>query len=493
MKERLEILKKLLADNGIILIQIDDNEQAYLKVMCDEIFGRNNYLNTITVKMKNIAGASGGGEDKRLKKNVEFILAYTKSYANFSWVKNAYSLTEIHETVENYRANNISWKYTSVLYNKGEKEYLASTVDGDGNEIKIFKRNNPIFMSVSQIAKKESISEKEAYYKYIDCIFTTAMPQSSIRTRVLEKLNDINVVNDFISIEYVPRSGKNKGKMYEQFYKGDKLRLLTWLRDVVECIDGGIYKKDLQGTYWDGINLNNLTKEGEVVFPNGKKPEYLIQRLIDMATNEGDIVLDSFLGSGTTAAVAHKMGRKWIGIELGEHCYTHCKPRLEKVIDGNDQGGISKSVKWQGGGGFKFYELAPSLLKKDKYENLVIDKENYNAEMLVAAVAKLNGYHYNPDSDVFWKQGKSTESSYIFTTTQYITAQYLDTLANELGFNERLLVCCPAFDSGLNNSYDNITIKKIPQSILNRCEFGVTDYNMNIVDLDDFEGDENEV
>lgn len=488
MKARLEILKKLLSEDGVILIQIDDNEQAYLKVLCDEIFGRNNYLNTVTVKMKNIAGASGGGEDKRLKKNIEFILCYTKNYNNFTWVKNAYNLTEIYELVNQYKENNISWKYTSVLYKEGEKEFLTTTVDGDENDIKIYLRKNPEFKSVSQIAKQEGMSEKEVYYKYINRIFTTAMPQSSIRIRVLDKLTSLNFVNDFISIEYTPKSGKNKGRLYEQFYKGDKLRLLTWLNDVVEIKDEVIYKKDMQGTYWDGINLNNLNKEGNVDFANGKKPEALIERLLDITTNKGDLVLDSFLGSGTTGAVAHKMGRKWIGIELGEHCYTHCKPRLEKVVDG-EQGGISKSVDWQGGGGFKFYELAPSLLKKDRFGNWIIDETVYNADLLAAAVAKLNGYKFCPSESDFWKQGTCSENAYIFTTTEYVSADYLDTLSKEMDFSDRLLICCPAFDLGLDNRYDNIEIKKIPKSVLNKCEYGKDNYNLNIIDTTEIEED----
>lgn len=204
-----------------------------------------------------------------------------------------------------------------------------------------------------------------------------------------------------------------------------------------------------------------------------------------MGSNEGDLILDSFLGSGTTAAVAHKMGRKYIGIELGEHCYTHCIPRLQKVVDG-EQGGISKAVNWQGGGGFRFYELAPSLLKKDSFGNWIIDSEVYNADLLAAAVAKLNGYYYVPDETVFWKQGKSMDQSYIFTTTQYVTTEYLDNLSKEMEFGDRLLVCCPAFDIGLQKRYDNIVIKKIPQSVLDKCEYGKSDYNLNIIDTDDF-------
>ena len=204
------------------------------------------------------------------------------------------------------------------------------------------------------------------------------------------------------------------------------------------------------------------------------------------------MILDSFLGSGTTAAVAHKMGRRWIGIELGDHCYTHCIPRLQKVVDG-EQGGISQSVGWQGGGGFKFYELAPTLIVKDRYGNQVIDAERYSPEMLAAAVAKLNGYYYAPDATIFWKQGHSQESSYIFTTTTYLSARQLDEIAREVSPAETLLICCPAFDNGLNTRYDNITIKKIPQSVLDKCEYGKDHYDLNIIDVPEPDEEDEEV
>ncbi|MDU2683610.1 site-specific DNA-methyltransferase [Clostridium sp.] len=479
MKCRLENLRKLLSNDGVIFVQIDDEQQAYLKVMMDEIFGRYNYLNTITVKMKNIAGASGGGEDKRLKKNIEFILVYAKNYDEFKWVKSAYSYTELYEMVNYYKENDISWKYTSVLYDKGEKIYIDSTVDGSGNDIKIFKRENPKFYSVNQVAKIEGISEKEAYYKYIDRIFTTAMPQSSIRTRVLDKVNEIGLDTSLISIEYIPVSGKNKGKVYEQFYKGDKLRLLTWLSDVVEERDGELLKKDLQGTYWDGINLNNLSKEGGVVFPNSKKPEALIQRILEISTKEGDFVLDSFLGSGTTAAVAHKMNRKWIGIEYGEHCYSHCLERIKKVINNEDNGGISKSIDWIGGGGFRFYELASSLLNRDVFGNWVINKE-YNGEMLSNAICKIQGFKYNPEQDIYWKQGFSNENDYIYITTNFVTVEHIDKIYSEMKESESLVICCKSYQKECEDKYENIDIRKIPQAILDKCQFGNESYDLNV-------------
>jgi adenine-specific DNA-methyltransferase len=487
MRARLQVLRNLLSEDGTIWIQIDDEEQAYLKVLCDEIFGRNNFINMISVNMKNVAGASGGGEDKRLKKNCEYILAYAKDYSLLPLFNGPYAYTEMSELIQQYIDEGKSWKYTTVLLDPGEKEYIGSTVDGDGNEIKVFSRKNVVTMSINQIAKRDGITIKEAYRKYGVNVFRTTNAQTSIRTRIIDYRKENDIKESILSIEYVPKTGKNKGVVYEQFYKDDICNLFVWLRDTSEVIDGELYKKDLQGTYWDmNAWMKNLTKEGDVVFPNGKKPEQLVGQIIEMATNPGDFVLDSFLGSGTTAAVAHKMKRKYIGIELGNHCYTHCLPRLQRVIDG-EQGGISKSQNWTGGGGFKFYELAPSLLKEDRFGNLVIDKDNYNAEMLSAAVAKINGYKYSPDEATFWKQGISTENSYIFVTTQYITAGYLDMLSKEMRFDENLLICCPAFDTDLDNRYDNIIVRKIPKSILQKCQYNKENYNLNVIDISDVE------
>ena len=498
MRGRLQLLHNLLCDSGSIWIQIDDEEQAYLKVLCDEVFGRNNFVNMISVNMKNTAGASGGGEDKRLKKNCEYILVYAKNYSFLPVFASAYEYTEMYEVVQRYRKEGVNWHYTSVLVYEGEKEYLTSTVDGEGQEIKVYIRRNAIIKSVNQIIKDEGLTEKEVYYKYSSRIFEAKDAQTSIRTRIIDVRNKLSVNDDLISIEYVPRSGRNKGRLYEQFYKGEKCRLFAWLKDIGEVVDGVLYKKDLQGTYWNlTSHINNLTKEGSVVFPNGKKPEYLINRILQMTTEEGDLVLDSFLGSGTTAAVAHKMGRRYIGVELGDHAYTHCFPRLKKVVDGTDQGGITKSQNWKGGGGFKFYELAPSLLKEDKFGNLVINKE-YNPDMLAAAMAKQEGFTYSPDADTNWKQGYSSETDFIYTTTQFMTAENLAAIHATMGAEESLLICCTAFQKESRSAFPNITIKKIPQMLLGRCEFGKDDYSLNIIDMpqiedydEDFEDEDN--
>lgn len=481
MRPRLQILKNLLCEEGSIWIQISDEEQAYLKVLCDEIFGRKNFINMLSVNMKNIAGASGGGEDKRLKKNCEFILAYAKNYDILPLFNGPYVYTEISDLIKQYIEEGKSWKYTTVLVNPGDKEYIGSTVDGDNNEIKIYKRINPIMLSVKQVAKRDNITEMEVYKKYGFNIFQTTNAQTSIRSRIIEYRQEKFINDDLLSIEYVPRSGKNKGCIYEQFYKGDKCRLFVWLKDTSEIINGKLYKKDLQGTYWD-MNpwMKNVAKEGEVDFPNSKKPEKLISQIIEMTTNKNEIVFDSFLGSGTTAAVAHKMGRKWIGIEMGDHAYTHCKLRLDKVISGEDKGGITKAANWQGGGGYRFYELAPSLINEDAFGEYIINKD-YNADMLAAAVALHEGFTYNPSEETFWKQSTGSENSYLFVTTKHVTTAYLQAIADTMQEGEYLIIACKSFDKTAESAFKNIVVKKIPQMLLSRCEFNKDNYNLNIV------------
>ncbi len=232
---------------------------------------------------------------------------------------------------------------------------------------------------------------------------------------------------------------------------------------------------------WDDILSNNLHNEGGVDFPNGKKPEALIKRCLELSTDVGDLVLDSFGGSGTTAAVAHKMRRRWIVIELKEHCDTHIVPRLIRVIDGTDQSGITASVGWKGGGGFRYYYLAPSLLQQDRWGQWVINKA-YNAEMLAAALCKLEGFTYAPSDAHYWQQGKSTENDFIYVTTQSLTPEQLQALNDEVGEGRSLLVCCSAF-RGSANRYPNLTVKKIPKMVLSRCEWGHDDYSLIVENL----------
>ncbi len=371
MENRLELARKLLNNKGVMFVSIDDNEQAYLKTLMDEVFngGGDNFVNCLAVKLKNIAGASGGGEDKRIKKNIEYVLIYSKNYEILNVFNPVYDSRELYSHISFCDENNISWKYNSILIDKGGKKLLGVTYDGNGDEIKIYERSNYIIKSIKQVAQDESLTEKETYYKYIKSIFRTTMPQSSIRVRVLEKLKELKLNPYLISIEYTPKSGKNKGIVYEQFYNGDKLNLFAWLFDVVKIESKQILKQELIGTLWDfAFSMTNLTKESGIPFPNGQKPEALLKRIIEISTQENDLVLDFFAGSGTTCAVAHKLKRKYIGIEMGEHFDSVILPRLKKVI-GGFKSGVAK--EFNGGGVVKVYALESyeEILRKIKYED----------------------------------------------------------------------------------------------------------------------------
>jgi adenine-specific DNA-methyltransferase len=211
------------------------------------------------------------------------------------------------------------------------------------------------------------------------------------------------------------------------------------------------------------------------------KPERLIQRVLQIATNPGDLVLDSFGGSGTTGAVAHKMGRRWIMVELGEHCHTYIIPRLKKVIDGTDPGGITEAVTWNGGGGFRYFHMAPSLLEKDRWGNWVISKE-FNAGMLAEALCKLEGFTYAPSDNLYWQHGHSTERDFIYVTTQNLSRDQLQQLSDDVGQERSLLVLCSAF-RGKVDVFPNLTVKKIPKQVLSSCEWGHDDYSLNVENL----------
>lgn len=464
MKSRLVLLHQLLADNGTIFIQIDDNEQAYLKVLCDEIFGRQNYINMVSVNAKVSAGASGGGEDKRLKKNIEYILIYAKDINNFEPFHPVYKKTELMSYIQRMKEDNKSFKYTTVLYRCENREYFKTIKDGAGDDIVIERVLDYETKSVKQVAQLEGITEEEVYEKYYDQIMTTTNAQTSIRTRVWDATDSEN--NMYIAT-YTPKTGKDKGTVKELIFMGKQKVLVIWLKDTTEHIKGKIYKKERVGTYWDGFSWINVTKEGGVLFPMGKKPESLIKQILEMATEPGDFVLDSFLGSGTTAATAHKLGRKWIGVELGEHAYTHCKARLDKVVDGTDQGGISKELDWQGGGGYHFYELAPSLLVKNDKLPIYQINPSYTFEMLCEAICKIEGFRYKPQ-DVF--HGHSSEKRYIHITTEFINAGYIKSLSARLTEGQSLLIYGTKIQSDMMLP-DNIEVKKIPKDLLEKCDF----------------------
>ena len=403
MTKRLELARILLTEAGVIFIQISDIELAQLRLICDSIFGEENFLNIISVNMKNIAGASGGGEDKRFKKNCEYILVYAKNYSLMPLFNGPYEYKEIYSVVEQYKTEGKNWHYTSVLVDRGEKEYVGSTVDGSGDEIKIFRRRNAVVKSIRQIAADENISEKEVYYKYGQSIFEAKDAQSSIRTRVINAKKQFMITDDIVSIEYIPKTGKNKGRLYEQFYKGDKCRLFAWLGDISENINGELYKKDLQGTYWDYTSrINNLTKEGNVEFGNGKKPIDLLKRIISLYPSNDIKVCDFFAGSGSTghAVISQNIedggNRQFILCTNNQNniCREKTYVRLSNVING---------YTTENG---KEFSTMPASLKYYKVEYIPISERMYYeyADELLLHIRELveleNGINFMDNAEI---------------------------------------------------------------------------------------------
>lgn len=422
MKQRLELLKTLLSEEGSIWISIDDDEGHYLKVMGDEIFGRSNFVATCVWHKKH----TRSNDARWFSDNHDFILVWAKN--KNVWRPNLLPRTE--ESLKGYANPD----------NDSRGPWTSSPCHA--------KTPNP-----KDIYPITTPSGREVW----------PPPGTSWRFSK-EKFKELIADNRI----WFGTDGNNipRFKRFLSDVQDGFVPTTLWFRD--EVGDNQEAKKEVK-------SFNN-----QEVFAT-PKPERLLQRIIHLATNEGDWVLDSFAGSGTTGAVAHKMGRRWIMIELGEHCHTHIIPRMKRVIDGTDQGGISKAVNWQGGGGFRYYKLAPSLLKKDKFGNWIINPE-YNAEMLAEAMCKHEGFTYNPDPHVFWKQGQSTENDFIYTTTQLVTQQMVAGIVEQMKENETLLICCKAYNVNVDE-FPQITIKKIPQAILNKCEFGRDDYSLNVNNL----------
>lgn len=422
IRERLVILHKLLSDDGSIWISLDDEEQAYCKVLCDEIFGRCNFVANVIWEKK------------------------------FSPSNDAKWLSDSHDFVIVYARNKSKWR-PNLLPRSAEMDSRYKNID-----------NDPRGPWTSGDCSVKTYSESCDYPIQTPSGRIVNPPAGYCWRFSKEKFNELVADNRI----WFGGDGNNvpRVKRFLSDVKAGVTALSIWKH--TEVGNNQEAKKEVKA-----FNI-------ESVFAT-PKPERLIERVLILGSNPGDLVLDSFLGSGTTAAVAHKMGRRWIGVELGDHAYTHCAVRMRKVIEG-EQGGISKSQNWKGGGGFKFYELAPSLLNHDKYGNLVINKE-YNADMLAAAMAKHQGFTYSPDAELYWKQGHSSEHDFIFTTTQLLTIEMLESIHEQLDENESLLICCSKFQPDCRDKYANITIKKIPKVLLDTCEFDRDDYSLNIVSM----------
>ncbi len=426
MRDRVEILHRLLAENGSIWISLDDNEAHYFKVMMDEIFGRNNFLASV-IWRKNYAPKSSA---RHFSVDHDYILVYSKN-ADL-WVPNPMPRSE-------------------------EQDKIYKNPDNDPRG-----RWRP-----------DNLSARNPYS-------LGTYPISCPGGRIIEG----------------PPKGRYWAIAKEKFDELDREGRIWWGSDGNNVPAPKRYLSEVkQGrvpqTFWSWEEVGHTQdakKESVSLFSDDvfgtPKPELLMRRVILIATNPGDLVLDSFAGSGTTGAVAHKMGRRWIMIELGEHCHTHIIPRMKKVIDGEDPGGVTETCDWKGGGGFRYYSLAPSLLKEDTFGNWVISKE-YNSAMLAEAVCKLEGFTYAPSDEYYWQHGHSTESDYIFVTTQTISREQLQKLNDEVGPNRSLLVCCGAYRTKKLEEFPQLTVKKIPKAVMQKCEWGKDDYSLEIKALPD--------
>jgi adenine-specific DNA-methyltransferase len=323
MYPRLKLSHQLLKKQGVLIAQIGDVELPHLKRMLDEIFGEENYLNLVTVKAKVAAGASGGGEDKRLKKNVEYLLVYAKDFSSIEGFTHCFIEEPLMDVIAEMKDAGQSWKYTSILVNEGTREKLATTKDGDGNQIDIFLHRNVERTSLREVCKKEGLSEEEAYLKYLPVLFSDTNAQTSIRTRVIEAAGPLSDACMY-SVEYVPTSGREKGQRVRHYYISPTVRRVIWLKDVAYIKNNRVIKRERTGTLWDDISYNNIGKEGGVQFPNGKKPLELLQRILSLTTDKQGIYLDFFAGSGTTghAVVSQNANdegtRKFILVQLPE-------------------------------------------------------------------------------------------------------------------------------------------------------------------------------
>ena len=438
IRDRLELIKRLMSDDGSLWITVDDHEAHYLKVLCDEIFGRNNFVtNAIWQKKYTIAN-----DAKYFSDTHDHVIVYAKEKSKWkiNKIPRSDEMNARYRNPDNHRRG--VWKATPLHAKSGSEK----------NKTFSYTFNNGVVWSPP----------------------AGTYPRFSRDTlKALDENNEIWFGKD-------GTAAPSRKSFLEDMNTEGTPPTTIWLHDDV----GNNHQAR------DEVKKFNISNPFDT-----PKPEKLLQRIIHLATQQGDIVLDSFAGSGTTGAVAHKMGRRWIMVELGGHCHTHVIPRVKKVIDGDDAGGITESVGWQGGGGFRYYKLAPSLLAKDKWDNWVINKD-YDANMLAAAVCKHEGFTYSPSETEWWAHGHSTETDFIYVTTQTLTEEQLVALSEDVGSDRTLLVCCAAFKASpsmLNDKLSNLTLKKMPHALLSKCEWGKDDYSLNISNLPVVEIDDEEL
>jgi len=456
MRDRLQLLHRLLHASGSLFIHIDDTELGYLIPVADEIFGRKNRVSIISFKQSSASGPKA--VNPGLVTTGNFILYYAKNRQQWKSFKVFVATSRddrYSKFIENIQSPCDEWKIISL------KEAFCTFYKTTWEALK------------ARFADKLEAKIEDFVLANAECVVRTArVAPNDVNESAREALaNSTNTANK------VFRSARADKEDYF-FLNGEQL---VFYRSKTREINGKIKTAAAATNIWDDLLSNNLHNEGGVTFPNGKKPEFLIKRILELSTEPGDIVLDSFAGSGTTGAVAHKMGRRWVLAELGEHCHTHIIPRLQKIVDGLDSSGITQAVNWKGGGGFRYFKLAPSLLEKDNWGNWIISKQ-YNPAMLAEAMCKLMGFTYAPSEAHYWMQGHSSERDFIYVTTNTLTHDQLRAISEEVGDERSLLICCKAFKANLD-AFPNLTVRKIPRAVLSKCEWGHDDYSLKVANL----------
>lgn len=460
IRDRIEIIQRLLSIDGTFFVHIDDNELGYLIVLLDEIFGRQNRVNIVTFKQGSATGHKS--INPGLVTTTNYLIVYAKSKQH--WKPNRLFTARERDSRYSQYIVNIDEHYSTWEYKP-----LGS----------IFAES--LKMKPSEAKKKLGDNYEEKLNDFVlsnaERVIRTARPDYNSVGQNVRGIIDLSKKNED-EILKIEREGYPD--MY--FTKGDRI---LFYKDKLKNVDGQLVAGEPLTNLWSDILSNNLHKEGGIKFPKGKKPEFLIKRILDLCSSPNDLILDSFAGSGTTAAVAHKMNRRWITIELGDQAFTHVQPRLKRVVTGIDQDGVSKAVNWKGGGGFRYLRLAPSLLKKDHWGNWVINKE-YNAEMLAEAMCKHMNFTYAPSQTQYWNHGYSTETDYIYVTTGSLAYEQLKVISEEVGTERTLLICCKAFMTE-GADFPNLTLVKIPRAILSKCEWDQDDYSFTLNVLSDSE------
>jgi len=448
MKPRLELLKLLLTKDGFICCHIDDSEGQYLKIMLDEIFGRSNYLTTFYIQVRYPAKTLK--QDMAFHKEIEQVHIYRKDYGAQP------NQNEKMSSLEKFR-----------FYIK--EKSTGGKIQLGGKEVIIFKEGE--YEIIEKEGSAEGLKEIWASGTILDGNSSGRFFRDYLTDRsstdglgVLYKVAGIG--DDKFGFRYFT-GPKKKEATKGKYYQGVPFSQLE--------NPTAIKLTPIENFYDFAAQFGNCRNEGAVDFRGGKKPELLLQTILKHFSNTGDLVLDSFIGSGSTGAVAHKMGRKYIGIEMGEQAYSHVRKRLVSVVDGSDQTGISKAVDWKGGGGFKFYELAPSFVTIDEFGNPVIDSY-YNDTKLIRAMCKLTNYTFAPDPKNYWKHGKGQGNNSIYVTTQMLSVAMVQQIVRHLSSNETLLICPKKYEPGCEKVDTRVTIKKIPQSILKACHYGKKEY-----------------